>query len=98
MFRAKRGFSRCNLAPCSACSRLGPEPVSDHGGENSVFLGVLARREFLPLLKLRLGIRDVLGPAPQLRDVAAHSGVCFFIAALHAGEVLPLVWLARRWR
>jgi hypothetical protein len=38
---------------------LGPELVGDHDGESSAFLGVLARREFLPLLRLRLGIRAV---------------------------------------
>jgi hypothetical protein len=77
---------------------LGPELVGDFGGENSVFLGVLAHREFLLLLKVRPGIRDVLGPILQPRDVAAHFGVCSFVAALHAGEVLPLEWLARCWR
>jgi hypothetical protein len=78
---------------------LDPELVGDHGCENSVFLGVLARRKFLPLLKLRLGIRAVPGPVPQPCDVAAHSGVCSFVAALHVGEVPPLVWSARhrRW-
>jgi hypothetical protein len=43
---------------------LGPEAIDDHVGENSVFLGILARREFLPLLKLHLEIRAALGPAP----------------------------------
>jgi hypothetical protein len=77
---------------------LDPEPASDHGGENSVFLGVLTRREFLPLLKLRPGIQAASGPAPQPRDVTEHSGVCSFVVALHIGEVLSLVWSARRRR
>jgi hypothetical protein len=77
---------------------LGPEPVGDLAGENSTFLGILARREFLLLLKLHPGIRAMLGPAPQPRDVAEHSSVCSFISVLHAGEVLPLARSARRQR
>jgi hypothetical protein len=77
---------------------LGPEPVGDHASKNSAFLGILARREFLLLLKLHPGIRAVLGPAPQPRDVAEHSGVCSFGVVLHAREVLPLARSARRQR
>ena len=77
---------------------LGLELVSDHVGESSVFLGVLARREFLPLLKLRPGIRAAPDPVPQPHDVSARSGVCSSIVTLHTGEVLPLAWLARRRR
>jgi hypothetical protein len=75
---------------------LGPELVSDHGGESSVFLGVLIRWEFLPLLKLCPGIWAAPSPVPQPRDVAARSGVCSSVAALHTGEVLPLAWLDHR--
>jgi hypothetical protein len=89
------GASLClaRLAPA-----LGPESVGVHGGENSVFLCVLARREFLLLLKLCPAIWAVPGPAPQPRDVAEHFGVCSFVAALHAGDVLPLAWSAHRRR
>jgi hypothetical protein len=74
---------------------LGPEPIGDHDSENSAFLGVPARREFLLLLKLRLGTRATPGPVPRPRDVAAHSGVCSFVVAPHAGEVLSPAWSAR---
>jgi hypothetical protein len=55
---------------------LGPELVGDRGGEGFAFPGVLARREFLLLLRLHLGIRALPDPVPQPRDVAACSGVC----------------------
>jgi hypothetical protein len=71
---------------------LGPELVGDHSGESSAFLGVLARQEFLPLLRLHLGLRAVPDPVLQPRDAAARSGVCSSIVVLHAGEVLPLQW------
>jgi hypothetical protein len=74
---------------------LGPEPVGEHAGENSVFLGILARREFLLLLILHPEIRAALGPAPQPRDVAEHSDVCSFVVVLYAGEVLPLAQSTR---
>jgi hypothetical protein len=78
---------------------LGPKLGGDHAGENSAFLGILTRREFLPLLKLHPGIRATLGPAPRPRDVAEYSGVCSFAVVLHAREVLPPARLAhrRRW-
>jgi hypothetical protein len=71
---------------------LGPELVGDRGGESFAFLGVLARREFLLLLRLRPIIRAAPDPVPQLRDVAALSSVCSSVVVLHAGEVLPLAW------
>jgi hypothetical protein len=78
---------------------LGPEPVDDQAGENSAFLGILARPKYLLLLKLHPGTRAALGPAPQPRDVAEHFGICSFVVVLHAGEVLPLAQSAcrRRW-
>jgi hypothetical protein len=78
---------------------LGPELVSYHGGENSAFLGVLARREFLLLLRHRPGIRTAPDPVPQPRDVAARSGVCSSVTVPRIGEVLFLTWQARhrRW-
>jgi hypothetical protein len=90
------GFERredslgATLHPSRPAPILGPEPVGDHAGKNSVFLGILAHREFLLLLKLHPGIRAALGPAPQPRDVAEHSGVCSFDAVLHAGGLFPL--------
>ena len=71
---------------------LGPELVGDHGGKSSAFPGVLARREFLLLLRPRLGIWAAPDPVPQPRDVAVRSSVCSSITVLHAGEVLPLSW------
>jgi hypothetical protein len=71
---------------------LGPKLVDDQDSESSAFLGALAHREFLPLLRLRPGIRAVLNLVPQPRDVAACSSVCSSIAVPHAGEVLPLAW------
>jgi hypothetical protein len=85
------GFERRNNslgATLRLAPALGPEPVGDHTDENSVFLGILARREFLLLLKLHPRIRAVLGPAPRPRDVAEYSGVCSFV------DVTPLVLLA----
>jgi hypothetical protein len=73
-----------------------PEPISDQGGGSYVFLGVLLHREFLPLLRLHHWIWAALDPIPQLHDVAACFGVCFFVAGHHAGEVPPLAWLAHR--
>jgi hypothetical protein len=98
-FEQREGSPGATLRLACLAPALGPELVGDHGGENSVFLDVLARWEFLLHLKLHPGIRAVQGPVPQPRDVAAHSGVCTFVAVLHAGEVLPLVWSAhrRRW-
>jgi hypothetical protein len=43
---------------------LGPKLVGGHVGESSAFLSVPARRGFLPLLKLHLGIWAALGLAP----------------------------------
>jgi hypothetical protein len=94
----REGSLGASLRLAQLAPALGPEPVGVHGGENSVFLCVLARREFLLLLKLRPAIRAVPGPAPQPRDVAEHSGIYSFVAALHAGEVLPLAWSAHRRR
>jgi hypothetical protein len=71
---------------------LGPELVGDRGSESFTFLGVFARGEFLLLLRLRHGTRVAPDPVPQLRDVAARSGVCSSVVVLHAGEVLPLAW------
>jgi hypothetical protein len=71
---------------------LGPELVSDHGGESSSFLGVLARREILLLLRLRPEIRAMSDPVPQPRDAAARSDFCSSVVVLHAAEVLPLAW------
>jgi hypothetical protein len=95
----REDFPDATLRLARLAPALSPEPVGDHSGENSVFLGVLARQEFLLLLKLRPGIRAVPGPGPKPRDVAKHSSVCSFITELHAGEVLPLAWSAhrRRW-
>jgi hypothetical protein len=53
------------------------EPVGDHGGGSYVFLGVLIRREFLPLLRLcprTLATPDLV---PRFHDVDARSGACF---------------------
>jgi hypothetical protein len=86
------------LRPAQLVLALGPKLVGNHAGENSAFLGILARQEFLPLLKLHLGIRAALDPAPRPHDVAEHSGVYSFVVVLHAGEVLPLARLARRRR
>jgi hypothetical protein len=95
----RRGDSLgATLHPAQLVLALSPELVGDHIGENSAFLGILTCQEFLPLLKLYLGIRAVLDPTPRPRDVAEHSGVYSFIVVLHAGEVLPLTRLARRWR
>jgi hypothetical protein len=66
------------------------EPVDDRGGGSCVFLGVLVHQESLPLPRLRLEIRVALGPVLRLRDVAAHSGICFSVAGHHAGRFLPL--------
>jgi hypothetical protein len=77
---------------------LGPELVGDHVGENSAFLGIPARQEFLPLLKLHPEIRAALGPAPQPRDVAKYFDVGSFVVVLLAGEALPPAESARRWR
>jgi hypothetical protein len=68
------------------------EPVGDHGGGSYVFLGVLIRREFLPLSRLHPETRAAPDPVPRLHDVAAHSGVCFSVAGHHAREVPPLAW------
>jgi hypothetical protein len=95
----REGFLGAALQLARLAPDLGPGLVGDHVGESFVFLGVLTRREFLPLLKLRPRIRAALGPVPQPRDVAARSDVCSSVATLHAGEFLPLAWLAhhRRW-
>jgi hypothetical protein len=87
------------LCPARLVLALGPELVGDHVGENSAFLGILARRGFLQLLKLHPEIRAALGPAPQPRDVTEYSGVCTFVAVLHVGEALPPARSAcrRRW-
>jgi hypothetical protein len=97
-FERREGSLGAILCLARLAPVLDPEPVGDHGGENSVFLGVRTRREFLLLLKFHPGIRATLGPVPQPRDVAAHSGVCSFITVLYAEEVLPLARLARRRR
>jgi hypothetical protein len=68
------------------------ELVDDRDGESYAFLGALVHQEFLPLSKLRLGIRAASDPVPRHHDVAARSGVCFSVTELHAREVPPLVW------
>jgi hypothetical protein len=78
------------LRPARLVRALGPKLVGDHVGENSAFLGIPARREFLLLQKLHPEIRATLGPAPQPRDVAEYSGAGSFIVVLFAGEALPL--------
>jgi hypothetical protein len=93
--KQREDFPGATLRLARLAPALGPEPISGHCGENFVFLSVLARWEFLLLLKLRPGIRATPGPAPQPHDVAEHSGVCSFVVVLHAGEVLPLAWSAR---
>jgi hypothetical protein len=87
------------LCPARLVLDLGPKLVGDHGGENSAFLGILAHRVFLPLLKLHPKIWVVLGLAPQPRDVAEYSGVCSFGTELLTGEALPPARSAhrRRW-
>jgi hypothetical protein len=57
---------------------LGPELVGDRDGESFAFLSVLARQEFLLLLKLRHGTWAAPDPVPQLRDVTVCSGVTRF--------------------
>jgi hypothetical protein len=99
------GFERGegSLAGASRLVRLALapslEPVGDHGSGIYVFLGVLIHREFLPLLRLHPGTRAALDPVPRLHDVAARSGICFFVAGNHTGEVPPLARYAhrRRW-
>jgi hypothetical protein len=71
---------------------LGPKLVGDRGGESFAFLGVLARQEFLLLLRLCTGIWAALDAIPQLRDVVVCSGVCSSVVVLQAREVLPLAW------
>jgi hypothetical protein len=71
---------------------LGPELVGDHGGESSAFPSVLARREFLLLLRPRPGIRAVPDLNPQPRYVASCSDVCSSVVVPRAREVLPLAW------
>jgi hypothetical protein len=97
-FKQREDSLVVTLRPAWLVLVLGLELVSGHVGENSAFLGACAHRGFPPLLKLHPGIRVVLDPAPQLRDVAEYSGVCSFVAGLLAGEVLPLAWSARRRR
>jgi hypothetical protein len=66
----REGFLGAALHLARLAPDLGPGLVGDHVDESSVFLSVLTRREFLPLLKLRPGIRAALGPVPQPRDVS----------------------------
>jgi hypothetical protein len=96
----RRGDSLgATLCPARLALALGPEPVGDHASENFAFLSILARREFLLLLKLHLRTRVALGPAPWPHDVTEHSDIYSFIAVLHTGEVLPLARSThrRRW-
>jgi hypothetical protein len=97
-FERRENFPGTTLCLARLVTFLGPEPVDDHSGENSAFLGVPARREFLLLLRLRPETRAVPSPIPWPRDVAVHSGVCSFVVTLHAGEVLPPAWSAHRRR
>ena len=97
-FKRREGSLGITLHPVQLVLDLGLELVGGHVGENSTFLGILARQEFLLLLKLHPEIRAALGPTPRPRDVAEHSGGCSFVAVLHAGEVLPLARSARRRR
>jgi hypothetical protein len=91
-FQAGEGSLAIAWRPAQLALALGLKLVGDRGGESCAFLGVLVRREFLPLLRLRLGIWAVPDPVPRLHDVAARSCVCSSVAVLHAGEVPPLPW------
>jgi hypothetical protein len=71
---------------------LSPELIGDRGGESFAFLGVQARREFHPLLKLCREIRVVPDLVPQLHDVVVCSSICSSVAAPHARKVLSLAW------
>ena len=88
----REGSPGATLRLARLAPALGPELVGDRGGESFAFLGVLARREFLLLLRLHLGIRVTPDLVPWLHDIVARSGVCSSVAALHAGEALPLAW------
>jgi hypothetical protein len=90
----KRGEGSLAIAWRPAWLALAPalELVDDRVGESYAFLATLVHREFLPPLRLHLGIQVAPDPVPWLHDVAACSGVCSSVTVLHAGEAPPLVW------
>jgi hypothetical protein len=71
--------ARLALAP-------GLELVGDRGSESCAFLDVLIRREFLPLLRLRLGIWATSDLVPRLvilKSVIKWIGIISIVCGLY---------------